>query len=30
VWGLAPQPVSKFEWGLALARPELALLIHAR
>ncbi|HSN73942.1 MAG TPA: CYTH domain-containing protein [Anaerolineae bacterium] len=30
VWGLTPEPVSKFERGLALARPELAPLIYAR
>ncbi len=30
VWGLRPEPISKFERGLAWARPELLLLIHAR
>jgi inorganic triphosphatase YgiF len=29
MWGLTPEPVSKFERGLALARPKLALLIGA-
>jgi inorganic triphosphatase YgiF len=30
VWGLIPEPISKFERGLAQARPELLSLIHAR
>lgn len=29
-WGLRPESMSKFEWGLAQARPELVPLIHAR
>jgi inorganic triphosphatase YgiF len=30
VWGLLPEPISKFERGLAQARPELLSLINAR
>lgn len=29
-WGLTPEPISKFERGLAQARPELLSLIRAR
>jgi len=29
-WGLTPEPISKFERGLAKARPELVRLIRAR
>lgn len=30
VWGLRPEPISKFERGLAQARPELVPLIYLR
>lgn len=30
LWGLSPEPLSKFEQGLAQARPELVPLIYAR
>ena len=29
-WGLTPEPISKFERGLAQARPELFSLLRAR